>query len=245
VACSTVSFPAAASSDGVARMGRNLDFPGLKILDSMSAVLIFHPTDGRYQFAAVTWPGLAGVLSGMNEHGLVLCNMEVTRAPRLPSAMPYVLLYRTVLERCRDLDEAIDLLEHTPRQTKNNLMLMDAAGHRAVVEITPESVTVRRGTDDAALISTNHQRGQDTETAGRCRRYDFLHDTSAQEFGNIGVEQIERMLAGAAQGKWSIQSMVFEPNNRVIYLATGTVAPTKKFYRIDLKLHFDPSVESQ
>lgn len=245
VACSTVSLPAAASSDGVARMGRNLDFPGLNILDSMSAVLIFHPSDGRYQFAAITWPGLAGVLSGMNEHGLVLCNMEVTRSPRWPTAMPYVLLYRTVLERCRDVDEAIDLLQNTPRQSRNNLMLMDAAGHRAVVEITPESIAVRRGSDDAALISTNHQRGQDTETPGRCRRYDYLHDTSAAEFGTIGVKQIEQMLAGAAQGKWSIQSMVFEPSTRVIYLATGTRSPTHKFYRIDLRQHFDPPVASQ
>jgi predicted choloylglycine hydrolase len=171
--------------------------------------------------------------------------MEVTRSPRWPTAMPYVLLYRTVLERCRDVDEAIDLLQNTPRQSRNNLMLMDAAGHRAVVEITPESIAVRRGTDEAALISTNHQRGQDTETPGRCRRYDFLHDTSVTEFGQIGVKQIEQMLAGAMQGKWSIQSMVFEPSTRVIYLATGTRAPTTKFYRIDLKQHFDPAVESQ
>ena len=53
------------------------------------------------------------------------------------------------------------------------------------------------------------------------------------------------MLAGAAQGKWSLQSMVFEPSNRVMYLATGSIAPTKKFYRIDLKQHFDPSSEQQ
>jgi predicted choloylglycine hydrolase len=245
VACSTVSFPASASPDGVARMGRNLDFPGLQILDSMSAVLIFHPADGRYQFAAITWPGLAGVLSGMNEHGLVLCNMEVTRSPRLPSAMPYALLYRTVLERCRDVDEAVALLQNTPRQSANNLMLMDAAGKRAVIELTPEAVTVRHGADDAALISTNHQRGQDTESPGRCERYDYLHATSAEEFGKIGVEQIEHMLAGAMQGKWSIQSMVFEPSNRVIYLATGTKAPTTHFYRIDLKRRFDAPAAAQ
>ena len=54
-------------------------------------------------------------------------------------AMPYALLYRTVLERCKTVEEAIALLETTPRQTANNLMLMDATGNRAVVEITPES----------------------------------------------------------------------------------------------------------
>ena len=53
---------------------------------------------------------MIGVLSGMNEHGLTLANMEVDRPRRLPVAMPYTLLYRTVLERCRTVDEAIALL---------------------------------------------------------------------------------------------------------------------------------------
>jgi len=67
------------------------------------------------------------------------------------------------------VDEAVALLERTPRQTANNLMLMDAAGGRAVVEITPESVYVRRADDGQALISTNHQRGQQSwDSTGRC-----------------------------------------------------------------------------
>lgn len=238
VACSTVSLPAEASADGVARMGRNLDFPSLNVLDSRSAVLVFKPSDGRYAFASITWPGLLGVLSGMNEHGLVLCNMEVTRGPRMPVAMPYTMLYRTVLEKCRDVDEAVALLQRTPRQTPNNIMLMDAAGNRAACELTPEGVVVRRGTPGKALISTNHQRGQDCDTPGRCDRYDALHDQSAAEFGKIDVKQIESMLAAAAQPRFTVQSMVFEPSNRVIYLATGKEAAKQKFYRVDLKPHF-------
>jgi predicted choloylglycine hydrolase len=152
--------------------------------------------------------------------------------------MPYTMLYRTVLEQCRTVDEAIDLLNRTPRQTANNIMLMDAAGNRAVCELSPEKVVVRRGTADQALISTNHQRGQDCDTTGECRRYDFLRARSHDEFGQIDVKQIQSMLAGATQGKMSLQSMVFEPSRRVIYLATGTNAPTRKFYRVDLTSHF-------
>ena len=54
--------------------------------------------------------------------------------------MPYTLLYRSVLEQCRTIDEAIAFLRNTPRQTANNLMLMDATGNRAVVEITPDNL---------------------------------------------------------------------------------------------------------
>jgi isopenicillin-N N-acyltransferase-like protein len=233
----TVTFPAGASSDGVARFGRNLDFPSLDVADKHTVLMIYHPTEG-YQFAAVGWPGLLGVLSGMNEHGLTLANMEVRRPARLPVAMPYTLLYRTILERCKTVDQAIDLLKSTPRQTANNLMLMDAAGNRAVAEITPEAVVVRRGEEKAALMSTNHHRGLDLDTGGMCARYDILHDASKKEFGHIDVKTIESMLARAAHGKMTLQSMVFEPSNRVIYLAVGQTAPTHPFTKIDLAHYF-------
>lgn len=239
-ACSTIALPSAAAPDGVARFGRNLDFPSRNIADKHSVVLIYRP-EGRYAFAAVSWPGLIGVLSGMNEHGLTLANMEVTRLGSTPRAMPYALLYRTLLERCRTVQEAIDLLQRTGRQTANNLMLMDASGDRAVIEITPESVVVRRAPDDQPLISTNHQRGQDLVTPGRCPRYDQLEKASQTNFGRIDAPAVQAMLGGVAQGNMTLQSMVFEPGNRLLYLATGTNAPTQPFYRLDLKQFFAKS----
>lgn len=237
-ACSTISLPASASPDGVARFGRNLDFPSFSVADKHTVVFIYRPR-GRYQFAAIGWPGMIGVLSGMNEHGLTVANMEVDRLPRLPVAMPYTLLYRTLLEQCRTVDEAIQLLEKTPRQTANNLMVMDAGGARAVIEITPEAISVRRGNDSAALISTNHQRGIDVDTPNRCRRYDYLHDTSASNFGRIDQSGIQSMLGGVAQGKMTLQSMIFEPANRIIHLSAGENAAGKTFSRLDLKRYFE------
>jgi isopenicillin-N N-acyltransferase like protein len=236
-ACSTLTLPAAAAPDGVARFGRNLDFPSFNVADKQTVVMIFRPR-GRYAFASVAWPGMVGVLSGMNEHGLSLANMEVDRERRMPVAMPYILLYRTVLERCKTVDEAIEFLKTTPRQTANNLMLMDASGDRAVVEITPQAVTVRRAPASAALISTNHHRGTDLDTSGRCDRYDYLHDTSAREFGHVTRQDVEGMLGKVAQGKMTLQSMVFEPPERVIYLAVGKNAPKQGYHKLELKKYF-------
>jgi len=178
-ACSTITLPAEAAPDHVARFGRNLDFPSFGVADKASIVLVYHPSD-RFGFVTIGWPGMIGALSGMNEHGLALANMEVSRpAGGAPHAMPYTLLYRTLLEQCKTVDEAIALLKRTARQTPNNLMLMDATGHRAVVELTADSVVVREAKPAAALISTNHQRGQDFDKPGLCKRYDYLHDTAA------------------------------------------------------------------
>lgn len=236
-ACSTVALPAGASVDGVARFGRNLDFPSLGIADKYSTLFVQKPA-GKNAFASVGWPGLIGVLSGMNEHGLTLANMEVTRLPRVPTAMPYMLLYRRVLEECKTVDDAIALLRKTPKQTANNLMLMDASGGRAVVELTPYSVTVRRAGDGQPLVSTNHQRGAtDLDTPGRCRRFDYLRQTSADRFGTIDERAVEDMLAHVG-ARMTLQSMVFEPTNRVVYLSTGTSAAKGTFTRIDLKPMF-------
>jgi isopenicillin-N N-acyltransferase-like protein len=236
-ACSTITLPASAAPDHVARFGRNLEFVSLDVADKYSTVFVYHPL-GRYQFVSIGWPGLIGVLSGMNEHGLTLANMEVTRAPRIPGAMPYTLLYRTVLEKCKTVNEAIDLIQHTPRQTANNLMVMDATGDRAVVEITPQAVTVRRSLSTEPLVSTNHQRGVDCDTSGRCWRYDQLHNSGEEKFGKIDLKQLEAMLAQVSPGKETLQSMVFEPSNRVIYLSTGAGAATRTFYQLDLKSYF-------
>ena len=236
-ACSTITLPASAAPDHVARFGRNLDFPSLHIADQYSTVFVYHPR-GRYAFASIGWPGMIGVLSGMNEHGLSLANMEITRRPRLPGAMPYTLLYRTILEKCRTVSEAIALLQTTPRQTGNNLMLMDSAGDRAVIEIQPDSISVRRAADDRPLISTNHQRGADCDTAGRCWRYDALHWIGNSEFGRIDLKEVESMLARVSPGANTLQSMVFEPASRTIYLSTGQAAASGTFYRLDLKRYF-------
>lgn len=234
-ACSTVTLPASASPDGIARFGRNLDFPSLGVADKYTALLVYKPT-GRYAFASIGWPGMIGVLTGMNEHGLTLANMEVTRSPRIPTAMPYTLLYRAVLERCRTVDEAIAFLEKTPRQTPNNLMLMDATGDRAAVELTPESVVVRRAdAPSSPVVSTNHQRGAAlAESAtGRCDRYDYLRAQSLADDGKVDVDAIEAMLRRVG-GSMTLQSMVFEPSTRAMYLAAGANAPTKPFTRVEL-----------
>jgi len=88
------------------------------------------------------------------------------------------------------------------------------------------------------LVSTNHQRGGDLDSPNRCVRFDFLHDSSQRQFGGLSEKSVEDLLAGAAQADATFQSMVFEPANRVIYLATGANATSHPFTRINLSPYF-------
>ena len=132
------------------------------------------------------------------------------------------------------------LLEKTPRQTSNNLMIMDAAGNRAVAEISPDGVVVRRSEEGppSALISTNHRRKQDLDTPGRCGRYDYLRRSSQLHFGKIDPERLKSMLAKVSQDQSTLQSMIFEPADRVLHLSVGADAARGTFQRIDLKPYF-------
>ena len=183
-------------------------------------------------------PGFLGVVSGMNEHGLTLACMEVPRAFREPEAMPFMLLYRTVLENCKTVGEAIAFLQKTPRQSANNLMLMDASGDLAVVELTPSKVTVRRAPETAALVSTNHQRGGDLDSPGRCNRFDFLHDALAPPVWPALRSFGGRNAGGCCSGRHDLPVHSFEPANRILYLAVGADAPGHGFTQIDLKPYF-------
>ena len=60
---------------------------------------------------------------------------------------------------------------------------------------------------------------------------------STRDFGGIGEPAVEAMLQHVG-GAMTLQSMVFEPANRVMYLSTGKRAADKEFHRLDLKKHF-------
>ena len=46
------------------------------------------------------------------------------------------------------------------------------------------------------------------------------------------------MLRDASQGDFTLQSMIFEPSTRVLYLATGKDAARQRLVRVDLKPYF-------
>ena len=100
--CSTLAATAPATKGGKPLLARNLDFFPLGILDRYGLIALYRP-DGMHAFASVTWPGLCGVLSGMNDAGLALAVHEVLAGrdgSRLfnPKGVPYTFALRRVLD---------------------------------------------------------------------------------------------------------------------------------------------------
>jgi hypothetical protein len=140
---------------------------------------------GKIPYASIAWPGLVGVVTGMNDAGVALV-VHGGRAREVKSSgQPLVHTMRDVLGEARTTDQALALLLARDPMVSHIVMLADRRGDLAVVERAPgEPPWVRRGTNRLAL--TNHFEGplapdpanrqveQETSTLVRRARLDEL-----------------------------------------------------------------------
>ena len=241
-ACSSLIVTAQRSATGEPLFGRNLDFFTLGVLDRYSLVTVYRPR-GKNAFAAVGFPGLFGVFSGINEHGLALAVHEVLLArdgsPMFdPKGVPYSFCFRRILEECRSVEEAEKLLLDTPRTTRLNLAVCDRKS-AAVIEMTPKTVATRR--DEAGVcICTNHFRTKQLETLFFCRRYLTL--SQAKEMEKLSLDDVAKKLDQVNQGALTVQTMVFEPQRLRLHLAAGSCPSSALPLKlVELKPLFSPN----
>lgn len=219
--CSALLVEPARSATGGPLVGRNLDWPPVGRLPEYTLVVVRRPA-GKRAFAAVTFPGMVGVATGMNDAGLTVADLSVTAAadgsPQLdPAGTPYTLLLRRVLEECRTVAEAEALIRGAKRTVRQNVAVCDRV-RAAVFEVTPKTVVVRPATDGLAAC-TNHFRSPGLAKGTDCPRYDALD--AARRVKVLTVADVAARMGDANQGRNTIQTMVFEPAAGRLHLAFG------------------------
>lgn len=221
VGCSSIIVEPPRSAAGGPLLGRNFDFLTLGELHRYSVVTVYRP-EGLHAFAAVGFPGLVGVLSGMNDAGLALATLDVEASADgsrrfNPAGVPLAFVFRRILEECDNADEAEALLRSVKATTWMNLAVCDRHGG-AVFEITPDNVA-RRDDQDHLLFCTNHFRAEGLTVGETCRRYDVLQQIPAGK--PIDVAAVQARLDAANQGELTLQTMIFEPRELALHLALG------------------------
>lgn len=138
-------------------VGRSFSLPGLSDGGDAAAaapVVSFVRPAGRKAWAGVGWASLVGVVTGVNQDGLVVTvqpgQAADVRATR--TARPAALLARDILERAENLDEAIKMIVDTPTLGATGFALIDGkTGRWAVVERSPLHSAIRRDPGEAAV----------------------------------------------------------------------------------------------
>jgi hypothetical protein len=219
--CSTLIVEPDRSATKGPLFGRNLDFPTCGFLQDYTAVEVFKPK-GKHAFASIGFPGMLGVLSGINDAGLALAVLEVystaDNSVRFdPSGTPYAMCFRRLLEECTTIEEAEKALRAMKRTTMLNLAVCDTK-HGAVFELTPKQVVVRSA-ENGVLPCTNHFRTKELCTKKECWRFKKLDN--CQDMKTIGLDQIGKKLNEVNQGRLTLQTMIFEPATLKLHLAFG------------------------
>ncbi len=158
--CSAFALGGAATRDGHTLVGRAFDFDVADVFDRDKAVFFVRQPDAL-PFASVSWPGLVGVLTGMNAEGLYLSvNGARARDPET-RGVPVVFSLRNVLERARTTAEATALLSAEEVMVSHLVFVADARGAFAVVERAPhaQAHVISSFPDSARVRVTNHYEG--------------------------------------------------------------------------------------
>ncbi|MHC4847876.1 MAG: C45 family autoproteolytic acyltransferase/hydrolase [Planctomycetota bacterium] len=242
VMCSTLVAAGDATKDDQIYFGRNLDFPGRNLLHKMSVVLVFHH-EGRVPVAAVTWPGLVGVLSGMNERGVCGATMMIHFGTPAQPGVPYMMMYREALEKAKKTADVAAHFEASKRTIANNFTVVDANGDSEVLEYDATRL-VRRPANEGCVCSTNFFRSDEMKKTGAplgTGRYRTLAEFIKAEHGRIDLAGVRRALRDTATPFYlNVQSMVFLPRKRELHLSVGGKLPAaaQRFGKLNRKSLF-------
>jgi hypothetical protein len=105
---------------------------------------------------SVTWPGMIGAVSGMNEAGVaVTINAGTAEAP-IKSATPISIVVREILQYAHSIDEAIKIAASRKTFVSESILVSSAADHQSVIiEKSPTRQDVVKTPGDL-LICSNH-----------------------------------------------------------------------------------------
>lgn len=155
VGCTSFGAWGDATQEGGMIVGRNFDF---YVGDDFARnrLLTFCKPDSGYRFAAIGWPGMVGVLSGMNEAGLTV-TLNAAKGPiPMSSATPVSILARQILQYAATIDEACAIASEYRLFVSESFLIGSARdGRCAVIEKTPHKQALHTVTTQT-IGCTNH-----------------------------------------------------------------------------------------
>lgn len=155
VGCSSFAVWGDKSADGKLLIARNLDFYFNDAFAENKMVYFVRPESG-IPFMSVSWAGMVGVLSGMNQEGLTVTMNAGKSSIPLSAKTPISIVAREMLQYASNLDEAIAIAKRMPVFVSESLMVGSAKDNKAMlIELSPRKIDFYE-VDNNALVCTNH-----------------------------------------------------------------------------------------
>lgn len=240
VLCSSFSAWGKLTTDGETLTARNLDYPGAPALRRAQIVVIRRACGESHAWIGLSWPGIIGAYTGMNDAGVTISLHDASGLPPADviGLTPRALALRAALEAAGPVhcvDDVRGVFARRRVLVGNNVHVSvpatgrEAADPPAVVfeydgNPREQGVTVRRpGSDDVpaeALCCTNHMRSR--RPAEGCDRYARLSqrlnraEAAGEHFDPPAALAAIRLVADDT----TVHSVVFVPGRRELWVQT-------------------------
>lgn len=157
VGCTSFAAWGEHTPDGQMIIGRNFDFYVGEEFAEEKMIVFFNPEKG-YKHAVVSWAGMVGAVSGMNEKGLMVTINAGKSSIPMKAKTPISLLTREILQYASNIEEAIEIAKRRKVFVSESIMVGSAEDKSVVlIEVSPKNFGVYKvDSSDDLLICTNH-----------------------------------------------------------------------------------------
>jgi len=221
-----------AAEPGGLIMGRNADYYSFGFQDRGSILVVRHQVPGSCQHATacISFLGMVGGFTGMNDRGVSFANMLVFNASTRPGdagdpgkgAITIQLAMRLAAENSANVADMAVALERQPHLIP--MLVMVADSRRAeVLELSPEGHRARTSSS-GILAASNYFLTDLAEEPYDCPRYAKLIRAAAQaetEHGHpeMTLEEMKDAIYKAAIKKMNMQAVIMEPGPRRLHVS--------------------------
>lgn len=225
-------------------LGRNSDF--LVETEKMNTNCIYQFTNDSYSFNANS-TAIVEMEDGVNEHGLAIGLTSVYPTVKQPG-LNAGMMVRMFLEKCKTVNEVIELLKILPIASSQTFTIADTGGGFAVIECNSERVEIIRD-EKQYVLATNLFHNDKMQIYNNCindnwqaqQRYQTMLDALSNHQIKTFDDAVD-LLAGKhgficqydrKSGKDTVWSVIYDLKNKKIYRVEGN--PSRKSFKEDTR----------
>lgn len=246
VGCTSFAAWGTQTKDRKLLIGRNFDFYAGDAFSEEKIVAFIKPDMG-YNYAMVTWAGMVGAVSGMNEHGLTVTINAGKSSMPWKAKTPISLVTKEILQYAANIEEAIGIAERREVFVSESILVGSAADGKAVlIEVSPKRFGVYEvGNDEDLIVCSNHFQSQPYKSDKNNLRHiaeshsQYRFDRMAELIGSESplTPNLAATLLRDKEGLGGVElgygnemainqllahhSVIFQPDNRLMWVSSS------------------------
>ncbi|MGM0339021.1 C45 family autoproteolytic acyltransferase/hydolase [Enterococcus sp. AZ007] len=231
-------------------LGRNSDFLTAIEKMYMNCLYTFKGPDS-YSFSGNT-TAFVEMEDGINQCGLAIALTSVFPDSIKPG-MNVGMILRMILEKCQNVEQALELLKRIPRCTAGTLVMADLSGEACLVEFTNDRLVHCSLNEKGFLCATNSFHLPEMQAFKISldddwfaeKRYRTLEQYLAEHGQTMSIPEAKKLLGGdfgflcqydRKTGKDTVWSSIYDLKNNQVFRCEGN--PSRKQFKEDSRFIF-------